>query len=257
MNQRPIGTVTRGTTNPNRLRRVDRWLVREASPILRRSDRPVVVDLGFGASPVTTCELAARLPASVQVIGLEIDPDRVPRTTAGCRAEFAVGGFELGPVAGRAHVVRAFNVLRQYEESEVCAAWRTMAAGLVPGGFIAEGTCDERGRLASWVRVESDGRPVSLTISVRLAGLQRPGEVAARLPKALIHRNVEGERIHRLLTDIDRAWAAAAPWGDLGARQRWAHTVAALADYPLLGRPDKRPGELTVAWSAVAPASLG
>jgi len=37
--------VTRGTTNPNRLRRVDRYIA--ALPVLRRTDHPVVVDLGF------------------------------------------------------------------------------------------------------------------------------------------------------------------------------------------------------------------
>lgn len=254
MSQRPIGEITRGTTHPNRLRRVDRWLVHRAAPLLGRVAQPTVVDLGFGASPVTTCELAQRLPAQVRVVGLEVDPQRVAQARGSCRAEFALGGFELGPEAGRAHVVRAFNVLRQYDEADVGEAWRTMAAGLAPGGFIVEGTCDELGRLASWVRVEADGAPSSLTISLRLAGLARPSDVAARLPKALIHRNVEGEAVHRFLSDLDRAWAAAAPWGDLGARQRWRHTLAALADYPVLDGPDRwRLGEVTVGWSAVAP----
>ena len=39
---RPVGTVTRGTTNPNRLRRMDRWIaqlpqLRRASRVRRRS----------------------------------------------------------------------------------------------------------------------------------------------------------------------------------------------------------------------------
>ena len=45
MHQRPIGTATRGTTNPNRLRRMDRWIAATHGPALRRSDSPVAVDL--------------------------------------------------------------------------------------------------------------------------------------------------------------------------------------------------------------------
>ena len=58
---------------------------------------PLVVDLGYGALPVTTLELAARLRAvraDIRVVGLEIDPARVvPAASTAC--EFALGGFEL------------------------------------------------------------------------------------------------------------------------------------------------------------------
>ena len=193
---RPVGAVTRGTTNPNRLRRVDRWIAAVLAPALRRHRAPVVVDLGFGATPVTTLELRQRLRGpvpDVQVVGLEIDPARVAAARAAHpRADFArCGGFELGPFAGRAVLVRAFNVLRQYDEAQVAAAWRTMAGACVPGGIVIDGTCDELGRLASWIRLDG-GQPTSLTVSLRLAGLTRPSAVAARLPKALIHHNVPG-----------------------------------------------------------------
>ena len=89
-------------------------------------------------------------------------------------------------------VVRAFNVLRQYDEAEVAGAWATTIARLAPDGMLVDGTCDELGRLATWVAVTADG-PVSLSLSWRLRGLDRPGVVAERLPKALIHRNVPGE----------------------------------------------------------------
>ena len=60
--RRPVGTVTRGTTNPNRLRRVDRWIGYALGGLLRSAaGPPVVVDLGYGASPVTVLELADRL----------------------------------------------------------------------------------------------------------------------------------------------------------------------------------------------------
>ncbi|RII96641.1 class I SAM-dependent methyltransferase, partial [Clavibacter nebraskensis] len=122
------------------------------------------------------------------------------------RISFVRGGFEV-PLPGgeRATVIRAFNVLRQYDEADVPAAWARMAARLVPGGSVVEGTCDEIGRVASWVDVREDG-PRSLTISLRLAGLELPSIVAERLPKALIHRNVRGERVHEVLALIDRSW---------------------------------------------------
>jgi len=258
----PIGTITRGTTNPNRLRRVDRWLAGTRSRLLRQCDDPVVVDLGYGATPVTAVELLARLRAvrpGVEVVGIEIDPERVrsARPLAGPGLSFAVGGFEVPlPDGRRPVIVRAFNVLRQYPEADVGPAWDAVRARLAPGGLLVEGTCDEIGRRAAWVAVTADDGPVSLTLSLRLAGLTRPSEVAERLPKALIHRNVPGERVHALMTALDAAWAREAPRGTFGVRQRWVATVAAIrADgWPVLDGPARwRLGELTVAWPAVAP----
>lgn len=48
---RPVGTVTRGTTNPNRLRRMDRWITAVHGPGLRHTDDPLAIDLGYGAAP--------------------------------------------------------------------------------------------------------------------------------------------------------------------------------------------------------------
>lgn len=263
-----VGTVTRGTTNPNRLRRVDRWMAWALRDVLRAPEAPpVVVDLGYGASPVTVLELAERLGrvrSDVRLVGIEIEPERVARGLAVAdppRVDFSVGGFEM-PLPGGADplVVRAFNVLRQYDESEVDAAWARMVDRLAPGGVLVEGTCDEIGRLATWVDVRrgEDGSPtpVSLTLSWRLGGLERPSVVAERLPKALIHRNVPGEGVHALMTELDRAWARQAPLAGYGARQRFLAVAAVLRDagWPVLHGPARwRLGELTVAWSAVAP----
>jgi hypothetical protein len=241
---------------------VDRWLAGTRGKLLRGCDDPVVVDLGYGATGVTAVELLARLRAvrpEVEVVGLEIDPERVrsaqPLTRAGLT--FAVGGFEVPLPGGRRPViVRAFNVLRQYPEAEVGPAWDVVRARLAPGGLLVEGTCDEVGRRAAWVAVSADDGPVSLTVSLRLAGLTRPSEIAERLPKALIHRNVSGEPVHALLTALDAAWAREAPRGAFGVRQRWIATAAAVRaeGWPVLDGPARwRLGELTVAWSAVAP----
>ena len=259
--RRPVGTLTRGTTNPNRLRRLDRWLTGPGARALRAAADPLVVDLGYGASPVTTLELADRLRAvrpDVDVVGLEIDPGRVraaaPLTRPGVR--FAHGGFELGPVAGRRPVlVRAANVLRQYGEDEVAGAWEQVTARLAPGGLLVDATCDEVGRRAAWVAVGPDG-PLTLTVSLRLGGLGRPGEVAERLPKALIHRNVPGERVHAWLEALDEAWTRHAHQASFGARQRFLATCRSVRDDGWdvrEGRTRWRLGELGVGWDAVAP----
>ncbi|RIV37191.1 class I SAM-dependent methyltransferase [Micromonospora radicis] len=260
MAPRPLGVITRGTTNPNRLRRVDNWIVETCGEVLRAAPDPLVVDLGYGATPVTAVELRARLAAGVRadirVVGLEIDPVRVAAAQPAADPPglaFARGGFELAGL--RPALVRAFNVLRQYDESEVADAWATVTARLAPGGLLVEGTCDELGRLAGWVLVDADG-PRTLTLAARLSTMDSPAQLAERLPKALIHRNVPGEVVHDLIRALDDAWRAAAGYAPFGPRQRWLHTVAAVRaqGWPVLHRPRRwRLGEVTLPWPAVAP----
>ncbi|HXR43400.1 MAG TPA: class I SAM-dependent methyltransferase [Pseudolysinimonas sp.] len=253
----PLGRITRGTTGTNRLRRVDRWIA--AQPVLRRAADPLVVDLGYGASATTTLELADRLRAvrpDVRVVGIEIDPERVRIASAAARdgVEFRLGGFEVP--GDRPAVIRALNVLRQYDEGEVAGAWATMTARLQDGGMLVEGTCNEVGRVASWVALGTAG-PRTFTISLRLAGLERPSVVAERLPKALIHRNVPGERVHELLSQLDRLWAMHAPLAVYGPTQRWIAVAEDLrgAGWPVHdGRTRWKLGELTLDWAAVQPA---
>jgi SAM-dependent methyltransferase len=293
-----MGVITRGTTNPNRLRRVDRWIAATQGRSLRARDRPLVVDLGYGASPVTTVELFLRLRAvcpRVEVVGLEIDPERVAvaqeflRRTPYRGLSFRRGGFEL-PVDRPPALVRAFNVLRQYDEATAWESWHRICSGLAPGGVLVEGTCDEIGRRAVWValtngpglarhvprpaepalartaagragsRAAPEPVPQTITFAARVASLPQPSELAERLPKTLIHRNVPGEPIHGLLGDFDRAWASAAPQSAFGPRQRWITAVRLLARSwpvetraPLGGRARWRLGEVTLPWSAVAP----
>ncbi len=256
----PIGNVTRGTTGVNRLRRVDRWIA--TLPVLRRTDDPLVADVGYGARPTTTLEMRdrlARVRPDVEVTGIEIEPDRVALANAGTRdgVTFRLGGFETPtPDGRRPAVIRAFNVLRQYDESAVADAWRIMQDRLQPGGALVEGTCNEVGRVASWVTLD-DVAPRTFTVSLRLAGLDVPSVVAERLPKALIHRNVPGERVHAFLRDLDLAWAVAAPLGTYGPRQRWIAAVGGMRDrgWPVLhGVGRWRLGELSLPWASVAPS---
>lgn len=259
--KKPSGVVTRGTTNPNRLRRVDRYI---ASLDVVRNKNAVVVDLGFGASPITAIELLQRLSkvnSQIQVVGVEIDRERVENAQpfSSEHLHFLHGGFET-PLpaetgATRASVIRAFNVLRQYDEKEVLAAWQTMQSRLTEDGLLIEGTCDEIGRLSSWVTLDAK-QPLSLTISLRLRGLDLPSKVAERLPKILIHRNIEGEKIHDFLTALDSAWMKHSPLAVFGASQRWIAVCKDLraAGWPLVGDSKRwRLGEVSVDWKAVAP----
>jgi len=269
--QKPQGEVTRGTTAPNRLRRVDRWIAATQIGPLRAGGRPLAVDLGYGASPVTTFELYTRLRTvapRLEVVGVEIEPDRVAAGTAFLAAtgpheglSFRRGGFEL-PVPRPPALVRAFNVLRQYDEAEAWRAWDGMRSRLAPGGVLVEGTCDEIGRRAVWVALAPDG-PRTITFAAHLPTLERPSSLAERLPKTLIHRNVPGEPVHDLLTAFDRCWATAAPHSAFGPRARWIQAVALLAGtHPVLtsppygGRARWRLGEVTLPWTSVAPAPL-
>lgn len=254
----PVGSITRGTTGTNRLRRVDRWIAQ--LPALRQAPEPLVVDLGYGASATTPLELhqrLARVRPAVQVVGIEIDPARVKLASASARdgVSFRLGGFEVPLDRNRgATVIRAFNVLRQYDEAAVPASWQLMVSRLDPGGVLVEGTCNEVGRVASWVDVAATG-PLTLTVSLRLAQLDLPSIVAERLPKVLIHRNVPGEPIHAFLLELDRAWQVHSPLGVYGPSQRWIATAETLRDnWPIVGgRSRWKLGELTVAWNAIAP----
>lgn len=252
---RALGLATRGTTAPNRLRRVDRWLTGVHGDLLRHAQEPpLVVDLGYGATPVTTVELFARLRAlrpDVQVVGVEIDQERVGAAKAAEREglTFRRGGFELAGL--QPLVVRALNVLRQYEESPAAQAWQTLRAGLAPGGLLVEGTCDEIGRRAAWVALDASG-PRTLTLAAHLPTLERPSALAERLPKALIHHNVPGSPVHGLLAALDDAWDRAASQAVFGPRARWVAACEALDWDKDVRRA--RLGELTVPWATVAPA---
>lgn len=262
--RRPVGEVTRGTTNPNRLRRMDRWIVAAHGAALRRAEDPLAVDLGYGAAPWTALELLQRLRtvrADAEVVGIEIDPGRVEAAAPYAREglAFAHGGFEV-PLPGdrRPALIRAANVLRQYDETRVAEVWDRLRSRLAPDGLLVEGTCDEIGRRHVWVAIGPEG-PRTVTFATRLGSLERPSDLAERLPKVLIHRNVPGEPVHAFLTDFDRAWAAAAPFGSLGARQRWIRTVGSLAGpggWPVTDTAARwRQGEVTLRWEALAPAS--
>ncbi len=237
---RPQGQPTRGKTAINRLRRVDNFMLLYDTHLLRRQDGPWrhawFVDLGYGAEPVTTLESAARLRRvnpTLPVLGVEIDPARVAAAQqhADAAMRFRLGGFNL-PLerltdgqAESVRAIRAFNVLRQYNEIDVAPAYREMAYGALPGALLVEGTSDPAGDLwvANVLRRDQDA-PVWRQEALVFSRSQRqpfaPEAFQAVLPKNLIHRMREGEPIHAFM----EAWKQAAQrtvheriWGD----RRW------------------------------------
>ena len=260
----PVGNITRGTTNPNRLRRVDRWLAGPQAWRLRPQARPLVVDLGYGGFPDhrrrTVRRLASRCARTCTWRGIEIEPDRVrgAKSLETPGPELPLGGFEL-PVDGRPSVVRAFNVLRQYEEADVAGIWAGVCSRLAPGGIFVDGTCDEIGRRSTWVALDGGG-PLSLTHLAALRRLRaalRRGRTAAQGPDP-------PQRPRRTDPHVPAGagpgLAGGGAAGRLRHRQRWVAACASTAR-GRLAHPRRagrwRLGELTVAWSAVEPGTPG
>lgn len=286
--KRPLGQPTRGKTARNRLRRVDNFLAFYDAALLRRADGLFrgawFVDLGYGAEPITTLESAQRLRLinpTLPVLGVEIDPERVAaaQSCADGLTQFRLGGFNV-PLQPRAdgswetvRAIRAFNVLRQYEEREVAGAWTAMGSSLLPGGLLIEGTSEPFGRV--WVanvlrRVDgeeaSDGNggetggetPPLRRVADGRGGVSPPGlryegvlfstnfrlgfdpaQFQAVLPKNLIHHMTPGEPIDALMgvwKQAARETMAKRAWGH---RQWFIASAYRLADlgYPVVLRP--------------------
>lgn len=97
---------------------------------------------------------------------------------------------------------------------------------------------------------------MSLTLACDPFGIERPSDLAERLPTALIHHNVDGQPIHTLLRAADRAWARVSGHGVFGPRVRWRAMLESLGDKGFPVDPPRRrmrDGVLTVPWQMVAP----
>jgi hypothetical protein len=255
---RPAGQPTRGKTAENRLRQVDVYTAVALAHVLRGGE-PLVVDLGFGARPWTALEMAdrfAQVNPAVRVLGVEIDPDRVADALPFAdppRVGFAVGGFNLARVLGgqRARVVRAYNVLRQYEEADVPGAMALIAEALEPGGILIEGTSNPSGAMVAfdvW-RKPATMAPgndagslehVALVFGTNFRADHEPGDYQTILPKRLIHRMLEPKPARlfadwRVAAEIARGATAGG-----GRRERWgtaAETLRARFGWPIDPRP--------------------
>jgi len=255
LSKKPEGQPTRGKTASNRLRRVDNFLLLYEPSLLTRTDGlyadSMFVDLGYGFDARTTLESAGRfrrVNPNLKILGVEIDKERVENALpfADEKTLFRLGGFNL-PLKEREQVrlIRAFNVLRQYEERDFAPAYERLAQYVLPGGLMIEGTSNPFGSI--WVAnvVRKEERHLHRTqVQVRKSeGWEfealvfstnfRLGfdvqEFQTVLPKNLIHHVVEGEPIY----DFFEAWKASAAetaaLKTFGARQWFIHAAEALA----------------------------
>ena len=232
---KPLGQPTRGKTAANRLRRADNFILLYEPSLLTRTDglisESMFVDLGYGFDARTTLESAARfrrVNSDLKILGVEIDKERVDNALpfADDKTFFRLGGFNLPLKEGETvRLIRAFNVLRQYEEKDFAPAYERLAQSVLPGGLMIEGTSNPFGSIwcANVVRRTMESNSLLLESQKQASALQnwrfealvfstnfRLGfdvqEFQTILPKNLIHRVVKGEPIH----DFFEAWKQSA-----------------------------------------------
>ena len=143
--------AVRARTRAGRLDALNRWLQLHEAWLWVHAEPANVVDVGFGETPVTTLELAETLHGNtnLQIVGVERDAARVAaaQTSSRLHLSFREGGFDSLGEFVPAVLVRALNVLRAYPEPEAAAAIDLLAAPLVDGGLLIEGTTDTEGHL--------------------------------------------------------------------------------------------------------------
>ena len=232
ISKKTIGQVTRGKTASNRLRRVDNFILLYEPSLLTRTDHlftdSLFVDLGYGFDARTTLESAARfrrVNPNLRILGVEIDKERVEAALpyADDKTFFRFGGFNLPLKEGETvRLIRAFNVLRQYEEKDFIPAYEKLAQYLLPGGLMIEGTSNPFGSIwcANIARKMENGSHLhctkhsavqvwkmeALVFSTNFRSGFDVDEFQTILPKNLIHRVLAGQPIY----DFFEAWKRAA-----------------------------------------------
>ena len=252
---RPQGQMTRGKTARNRLRRSDIFMLLTEGPLIRMQDEPgkpsFYVDLGYGFEPFTTLETAERLRSQnprLQVLGVEIDPERgkAAQPFADELTFFRLGGFNLPLKTGeQVRLIRAFNVLRQYEESEWAAPIEQLGQQLIPGGMLLEGTSNPFGSV--WTaniirRSQIPPYPVlheGFLFSTNFHMGFTPDLFQPVLTKNYIHRMVPGEKIYEFMERWKTACRNQAPMRTYGLRTLFCAAAGELsaAGYAIDLRP--------------------
>jgi len=240
---KPLGQPTRGKTASNRLRRVDNFILLYEPSLLTRTDGlfadSLFVDLGYGFDVRTTLESASRfrrVNPNLKILGVEIDKERVEAALpfADEKTFFRLGGFNL-PLQYGEHVclIRAFNVLRQYEEKDFAPAYERLAQYVLPDGLMIEGTSNPFGSIwaANLVRKMENGawNFEALIFSTNFRLGFDVEEFQTILPKNLIHHVTPGEEIY----DFFEAWKQSAKETSAtktyGARQWFIAAAESLA----------------------------
>jgi hypothetical protein len=268
---KPLGLPTRGKTASNRLRRVDNFILRYEPSLLTRTDGlfadSFFIDLGYGFDPRTTLESAARfrrVNPNLPILGVEIDKERVDAALpyADRLTHFRLGGFNLplqprtldkietkgagqprifdkietkgaGQAGESVRLIRAFNVLRQYEEMDFAPAYERLAEHVLPGGLMIEGTSTPFGQL--WVAnlarmtVERKWKMEALVFSTNFRMGFEITDFQAVLPKNHIHHVVAGEPIFEFMQAWKRSAAETSPAKAFGLKQWFSASVESLA----------------------------
>jgi len=238
-----LGQPTRGKTASNRLRRVDNFLLLYEPSLLTRTDgrfaASLFVDLGYGFDARTTLESASRFRRAnpnLPILGVEIDKERVEAALpfADDKTFFRLGGFNL-PMKSGEHVrlIRAFNVLRQYEEQDFAPAYERLAEHVLPGGLMIEGTSTPFGQVwaANLVRKTEAGSwsREALVFSTNFRLGFDVEEFQTILPKNYIHHVVKGEPIYDFFEAWKKSAAETSAAKVYGLRQWFINSAESLA----------------------------
>lgn len=237
------GRPTRGKTASNRLRRVDNFTLLYEPSLLTRTDNlfadSLFVDLGYGFDPRTTLESAERfrkVNPNLKILGVEIDRERVEAALpfADEKTFFRLGGFNLPLQTGETvRLIRAFNVLRQYEEQDFAPAYERLAEYVLPGGLMIEGTSTPFGQIwsANLARRAENAlwKMEALVFSTNFRLGLEAEEFQTILPKNYIHRVVEGEPIHDFFQAWKRSMAETSPAKTFGLKQWFIASAESLA----------------------------
>lgn len=243
-----VGTETRGKTTANRLRRVDNFVTMYCRDLIL-SEEDLFIDLGFGHTPITTLESAQyfrRYNPRLPILGIEIDNKRAREAQqfADDLTFFRQGGFNLplkiNEITGQRetiNLIRAFNVLRQYDtESECRDSHILMGDYLNVGGLLIEGTSDVLGRIwvANIIRKQLDH---SLTIEALVFSTNfRDGfnitSFQQILPKNFIHRMTgPNEMIYNFFQDWKDSYKQIGiSKANIGVKQQFISTAKYLAE---------------------------
>jgi len=269
ISKKPEGQPTRGKTAANRLRRVDNFILLYEPSLLTRADGlftgSLFVDLGYGFDPRTTLESALRfrkLNPDLKILGVEIDKERVEAALpfADEKTFFRLGGFNLPLQSGeRVRLIRAFNVLRQYEEKDFSPAYERLAEYVLPGGLMIEGTSTPFGNV--WaanlarrkdvilsdseeslskvkktlrspvgpLRVTNEWSFEALVFSTNFHSGFEVEEFQTILPKNYIHRVADGEPIHDFFEAWKRSASETASAKTFGLKQWFTASAESLA----------------------------
>jgi hypothetical protein len=157
-------------------------------------------------------------------------------------------------------LIRAFNVLRQYNESEVAQALAALAAPLTENGLIIEGTSDPLGRLLTfnlYQKVETRDRAslplqrIAFVLAPSLRADFAPRQFQAVLPKNFIHHAEPGGAIDRFFAAWHAAWQRARA-NSTDPRQVFVHAAHHLADHYSYSL-DRRPALLRRGFLSLGP----